>query len=564
MSYQRSLKILIADDSDTDRLLLKAIIMNQGHEPLLASDGQQAVDLFLEHRPDVVLLDALMPKMDGFEAARFIKKEMGEIFVPVIFLTSLSEADSLAKCLDAGGDDFLTKPYHSVILRAKIDAFSRMSDMNRQLLSQKEQIESYNQRLVHEQEVAKLTFDKIAHEGALSSSSIRYSLSPKAIFNGDVLLAAFRPDGNLCILMGDFTGHGLSAAVGAMPLSQTFYSMTAKGFGIRDIVAELNKKMKEILPIGVFCCACVLDISYRNETVEIWNGGMPDTIIYSAKKQSPLSLPAEHMPLGILSDEQFNTKTIILRVGDRDKIYLCSDGILEAENSQGEMFGADRLMDVFMQPADDYFDAIISAANNFVGEQHFADDLSIAEISMLPTKSIEPVKKQLVLPIAQPDTDCSFSFELRNKHLRSADPMPILQRILDDIPSLKNKVIPVFTVLTELFSNALEHGVLDLQSEMKDTPGGFSSYYQLREERLASLDKGFIRFDVDFSSDADVGRLEITITDSGQGFDYKDSDFLSVKNDDGYMGRGLVLVKHLTNQFEFLEKGNKAKAVFVI
>lgn len=96
------LKILIADDNASDRMLLSAIISRQGHEVLSASDGAEAVALFERNRPQLVLMDALMPVMDGFEAARRIKELAGEALVPIIFLTSLTEGEGLARCLDAG------------------------------------------------------------------------------------------------------------------------------------------------------------------------------------------------------------------------------------------------------------------------------------------------------------------------------------------------------------------------------------------------------------------------------------------------------------------------------
>ena len=84
----RPLTILIADDSNTDRLLLEAIIKNQGHKTLLAKDGAEAIICFQTQMPDIILLDALMPNVDGFDAARFIKANSGDHFVPIIFLTS--------------------------------------------------------------------------------------------------------------------------------------------------------------------------------------------------------------------------------------------------------------------------------------------------------------------------------------------------------------------------------------------------------------------------------------------------------------------------------------------
>ena len=183
-------KILIVDDSNSDRLLLETIIKKQGHQTILAENGLQAIKAFDKEKPDIILLDALMPKLDGFGAAQYIKENSGDNFYPIIFLTSLHDTTSLVKCLEAGGDDFLTKPYNHVILKAKINAFRRMLTMHTTLQCQRDQIAVNNARLIEEQELAKHIFDKIAHEGCLHADNIKHMLSPMAIFNGDVLLAA--------------------------------------------------------------------------------------------------------------------------------------------------------------------------------------------------------------------------------------------------------------------------------------------------------------------------------------------------------------------------------------
>ncbi len=103
------LTVLIAEDGAADRLLLARIVSKQGHAVLTAENGEQAVALFVQRRPHLVLLDALMPVMDGFEAARQIKALAGEALVPIIFLTSLSEEQALVKCLEAGGGRFSGK-----------------------------------------------------------------------------------------------------------------------------------------------------------------------------------------------------------------------------------------------------------------------------------------------------------------------------------------------------------------------------------------------------------------------------------------------------------------------
>src|SRR5690625_5492659 len=105
MTDKHQLTILVADDTQTDRLILTSIVESEGHRVLSARDGLEAVELYERERPDLVLLDVLMPRLDGLGAARKIKTLAGEELVPIIFLTSLTDTESLVQCLDAGGDD---------------------------------------------------------------------------------------------------------------------------------------------------------------------------------------------------------------------------------------------------------------------------------------------------------------------------------------------------------------------------------------------------------------------------------------------------------------------------
>ncbi|MCF5505191.1 response regulator, partial [Pseudomonas syringae] len=114
-SPAKKLCILIADDSASDRLLLSTIVARQGHRVLSAANGVEAVAIFTSERPQLILMDAMMPGMDGFEAARRIKAMTGESLVPIIFLSSLTEGDALARCLYAGCAHFVSKPYHPLV-----------------------------------------------------------------------------------------------------------------------------------------------------------------------------------------------------------------------------------------------------------------------------------------------------------------------------------------------------------------------------------------------------------------------------------------------------------------
>ena len=175
------LTVLIADDNVSDRMLLSAIVSRQGHDVLTASNGAEAVSLFERRRPQLVLMDAMMPVMDGFEAARQIKALAGDALVPIIFLTSLTEGEDLARCLDAGGDDFVAKPYNQLVLAAKINAMNRLRVLQETVLHQRDLITRHHKYLLNEQRVAKALFDQIAHSGCLSSTNIRYLQDRKSV-----------------------------------------------------------------------------------------------------------------------------------------------------------------------------------------------------------------------------------------------------------------------------------------------------------------------------------------------------------------------------------------------
>lgn len=540
------LSILIAEDSAADRMLLSTIVSRQGHSVLTASNGLEAVALFEQERPQLVLMDALMPIMDGFDAARRIKQMAGESLVPIIFLTSLTESEALVRCLEAGGDDFLAKPYNRVILEAKIKAMDRLRRLQDTVLQQRDLISQHHEHLLNEQRVAKAVFDKVAHSGCLNAPNIRYLQSPYAVFNGDLLLAAFKPSGGMHVLVGDFTGHGLPAAIGAMPLAEVFYGMTAKGYSLPEVLREINAKLKRILPVGVFCCATVLNVSFQRQVVEVWSGGLPDGYLVRGDGER-LPLVSRHLPLGVLEPATFNDKYEVYPLALGERIVLLTDGVLEACNQQGELFGEERLLRVFADNRQPQmlFDEIQQALLRFSGEQH--DDVSLLEVSLVEDGLLSRPPLSFSDNGQSHSLDWSASFEFRGETLRHFNPLPFLLQLLLEVQGLRPQGGALFSVLAELYSNALEHGVLGLDSILKADADGFAEYYRQRSARLAVLNDGFVRFHLQLLPETGGGRLIVRVEDSGAGFDpqllYQQSHDTSRLS-----GRGLALIRQLSER----------------
>lgn len=558
--------ILIADDTASDRLILESIVKKEGHRVISVSDGQQAVEAYQQHRPGVVLLDVLMPRMDGLEAARQIKALAGDELVPIIFLTSLTDTDSLVECLDAGGDDFLSKPYNRVVIQAKIKAFARMRDMHLVVQEQRDQIVRHHDDLLREQAVAKQVFDNIAHTGCLDAPGVRYSLSPLAVFNGDVLVAAVRPCGSIMVLLGDFTGHGLPAAIGAMPLASIFYGMVKKGFSLVDVLREINLKLNQILPVGVFCCATIVDMNFATGTIKLWNGGLPDCYIYRSATGSVETLASNHLPLGIVDDLAFKDDCQTIEMAQGDRLYLWSDGIIESRNRQGDMFGEQRLLQLFQdhgqsrQRQESIFDDILAAVHQYAeGERD--DDLSLVELTMMSPDKVAGYMPGFTDHRYGGLQEWSLSLELKPSTVKLFDPLPLLLSILIEVPGLRTHSGELYTILAELYSNALEHGVLELPSGWKTTPEGFERYYRERQQRIERLQEGFVHFDLKHELQNYGGQLTIAVRDSGQGFRY-DNSVTVVPAAEGYSGRGIPLLRSLCHSVKYSGNGNQVEVTF--
>lgn len=559
---QEPLKILIAEDNETDRMILQRIIFRLGHTVISARDGVEAIELYERELPQIVLLDVLMPRMDGLMAARRLKELAGEDLVPIIFLTSLSDAESLAQCLDAGGDDFLSKPYNPVVLKAKIQAFNRMRVMHRTLLHQRNQISLHHEHMVREQQVAKTVFDNIANLGCLQAHNLRYFLSPVAVFNGDVLLAAMKPSGGMHVLLGDFTGHGLPAAIGAMPLAEIFYGMTAKGFAMTDVLREINQKLKKILPPGFFCCAAMVDLNFSRREIEVWMGGMPACFLLHRGELT--SLPSNHLPLGVLETKAFSAKTYKFEVNEGDRIFLWSDGIVEACSPEGELFGEKRLRQVFVDTSNPeaLFDEVHQRVLKFIGGAERSDDLSMVEVAMMPEHALGIEADQMSSSALKGPESWEFTYKVEGQTLREFNPVPLILHNILEMPRIRAYSGQIYTVLTELYSNALEHGILGLRSEQKQTPGGFLAYYQERERRLKEMTCGWILFRIRHRMQDGGGVLLIRLEDSGPGFDYH-AFVRTLPINRSYSGHGIPLLCGICRRLEYFGCGNVVEAEFV-
>jgi len=141
------MNILVVDDSPTIRAALRSLLERMGHTVVEANDGKEALQMYRMDRPGLVLIDVVMPVMDGYEAARHMRETSAEEWVPIIFLSSKEADQDLNRAIEAGGDDYLVKPVSFVVLNAKIRALQRLESMRAKQLEMSRDLATANREL---------------------------------------------------------------------------------------------------------------------------------------------------------------------------------------------------------------------------------------------------------------------------------------------------------------------------------------------------------------------------------------------------------------------------------
>jgi len=141
------MKILVVDDSPTIRIALRSLLERMGHTVVEANDGEKALQMYREDRPGLVLIDVVMPVMDGYESARHMRETSADEWVPIIFLSSKEADQDLNRAIEAGGDDYLVKPVSFVVLNAKIRALQRLESMRTKQIEMSRDLAAANREL---------------------------------------------------------------------------------------------------------------------------------------------------------------------------------------------------------------------------------------------------------------------------------------------------------------------------------------------------------------------------------------------------------------------------------
>ncbi len=552
--------VLVVDDQATNRAILTWLLEDEGHQIVEAEDGEQAVEAYQKHDIDIVLMDVMMPVMDGLEATQKIKEIQSDgNYVPIIFLTALDDDKALSQCLESGGDDFLSKPYNDAVLKAKIAAHMRIRELTKVITQNNAELTLHNSRWQREQNIVAHIFNKALEHNLSDCNSLRSHIAPASTFNGDILLSAPSPAGGLYVFLGDFTGHGLGASIGTLPIAHSFEQLVLRHLSVGEIAYEFNKMLSSMLPDYMFCCATILELSAKGDSVQVWMGGLPDAYLVGRDGCIKETVCSRNMPLGVEHSEKFNKGFEVKLLAEGESIIFFTDGIIEAENPDGEFFEEERLLNCFGADIKDPFGVIMAQLEGFIQGAEQRDDISLVEVSAGPVV-IKSSKNEQEVVEGYEGILWSMNCNLGVEDIQRSNPVEEIMSILGAQTLLRPNRDVIGLLLAELYSNALEHGLLGLSSDLKNNADGFMEYYAQRQLRIDALSDASIQIKFELLHEKET-LLRISMTDSGAGFEFE--NIVDFDHEDTF-GRGISLVHRVCSRLEYSNGGCTVEVDFPV
>lgn len=554
--------ILVVDDDEFLNELFCQFLQTKGFNTCSAYSVAAAMQLLKSGAEvDLILLDYQLTDGNGLELLSNINNHESLQHPPVIMISGNEDAIFLENCFACGVDDYIIKPVNLSLLALKVAALINSVAMQRVISQQNAELEHFKREAEREESIAKFTYEYLLRQNSEAINGVSMWLKSSSSFSGDIALAKVSPGGDLYFLLADATGHGLSAAITVMPVVSIFNSMVAKGFHIQPIVTEINKKLIRDTPQDRFVAAILIQMHQERKEIDVWNGGMP-TAYWVHQGEVLQAFRSQHMALGILEEDMFDANVITCDFPGRGAIIAYSDGLIEEVNDDGNSFSSARVDELVRNHQGSLQKVLIDALRDYTGRDQYKDDVSICmlEPETIFASCAQQLQESIGHGFVQEDIgDFSWSVKISGRKIATCEIPPLCNKFLQYLGINQIFCQIIFLVVSEMVSNAIDHGVLKLESSMKESEGGFNHYFNERDKRLSQLtDSDFVELHLIWQESEERPSLEVSVRDSGNGY-----NFLSKKDicDSDFSGRGLKLIHNLAKSVEIYPPGNFIKAV---
>lgn len=375
-------KILVINDEAEIRSLTRLILEEQGYQVFDAPDGLKGVEHALKTLPDLILLDVMMPEMDGYETCKRLKSNSKTKNTPVIFLSSLTKPADKIKGLELGAVDFVNNVVDKgeLLIRVKIQLELKsltqaLRNANLQLTQKQEALDKDLKAAALIQRSflppAKMKFDQL---------NVAWSWTPSSRLGGDIFNVERHDTSKIVLYMLDVSGHDVPSALVTVSVSQFLHQKNTPAAPLlspKEILAELDKEYP-IERFDRFFTIAYLILDLTTGELSYSSAGHPPGVLLRPN-QPPQLLNQGGPIIGLSGNFSFDEESVKLTAGD--KVILYTDGVTESESSNGQLFGAERLyalLDVIKkEPVERIVETVQQTLTDFRQNKHSKDDISL-------------------------------------------------------------------------------------------------------------------------------------------------------------------------------------------
>lgn len=375
-------RVLIVDDVKAN---VDVLVQALGGEYKLsvALDGEQAFAAIRRAPPDIVLLDIMLPDIDGYEICRRLRAAEATRELPIMFLSSLEHVEDKARGFEAGGNDYLTKPFEILEVKARVRSLLKAKAYADAVKAAAER----DLRIAREIQTGLLPSDIPALVRG-TGLDVHAVLEPARQVGGDLYeVLRLGPD-RVLVAIGDVSGKGIPAALFMAVAMTLLRSIARQGHAPAEILRQLNDELLAQNPRGMFVTLQCLLFDLATKRVTCASAGHHGAARVGRRQAPELVFTSSGRVLGLMPAEELPSETLDLREGD---VYvLFTDGVSEAFDPDGELFGEERLLNELTQSrargASDITTGVVEAVRRHAATAKQSDDITIVGVRYAPER----------------------------------------------------------------------------------------------------------------------------------------------------------------------------------
>src|SRR6266700_2253325 len=381
MSNNSHAQILVVDDDAISRKILAQLLASAGHDCRECEDGAKALQLIHAKPPSLLLLlDFDMPGLNGAEVLRRLRSDADPAVaqIPTIMLTGHGSEESEVSCLQAGADDFVTKPINAAVLLARIETQLRLRSMRRQLERQNDELEEWRRNLERDLAAARLTQQSLIPQKppVIAGWEVATCYRPVIQVGGDIYGWLRMKDGRILFWIADGTGHGAAAALLTTLAKLLFHHGSVEHDGPARVMEAVNNDFRRVFGARSFMTAMCVAVDPATGRATVVGAGHPPVLI-ARRGGATETIASVVPPLGLIEHPEFTETIVDLKPGDTFLLY--TDGLFGSRKGKQPRLTPQRLekmLDHTAPSAEALLGRILTEAAPAKAEEALPDDLA--------------------------------------------------------------------------------------------------------------------------------------------------------------------------------------------